>query len=137
MAISELRNRFFQQGKPYNEFLSEQIAGDLLKPKSESDREENLIATGFLALGSMDLNERDTEQFQLDRIDDQIDTVGRATMGLTLACARCHDHKFDPSRKRITTHCRHFCQHRNAKWPTKSARRKQRVFSTGQACKHS
>ncbi len=86
----------FNHDKPYNEFLSEQIAGDLLKPKSESDREENLIATGFLALGSMDLNERDTEQFQLDRIDDQIDTVGRATMGLTLACARCHDHKFDP-----------------------------------------
>ncbi len=44
----------------------------------------------------MDLNERDNEQFMLDRIDDQMDTLSRATMGLTLACARCHDHKFDP-----------------------------------------
>jgi hypothetical protein len=86
----------FNQDKPYNKFLQEQIAGDLLPHKSDSDREENLIATGFLALGSMDLNERDNEQFMLDRIDDQMDTLSRATMGLTLACARCHDHKFDP-----------------------------------------
>jgi len=55
-----------------------------------------MVAAGFLALGSMDLNERDSEQFQLDRIDDQMDTVGRVMMGLTLGCARCHDHKFDP-----------------------------------------
>lgn len=82
--------------KPYNEFLAEQVAGDLLNATDKQDREEKLIATGLLALGSMDLNERDSEQFQLDRIDDQMDTLGRATMGLTLGCARCHDHKFDP-----------------------------------------
>lgn len=86
----------FNLDKPYNKFLQEQIAGDLLTAKGDKDREENLIATGFLALGSMDLNERDNEQFMLDRIDDQMDTLSRATMGLTLACARCHDHKFDP-----------------------------------------
>ncbi len=86
----------FNSDKPYNMFLTEQIAGDLLDAKSPQDRQEKLIATGLLALGSMDLNERDREQFQLDRIDDQMDTLGRATMGLTLGCARCHDHKFDP-----------------------------------------
>ncbi len=86
----------FNADKPYNQFISEQLAGDLLKSTSPKDREEKLIATGLLALGSMDLNERDREQFQLDRIDDQMDTIGRAMMGLTLGCARCHDHKFDP-----------------------------------------
>jgi len=86
----------FNRDKPYDEFIREQIAGDLLSPKNDRDWEENLIATGFLALGSMDLNERDAEQFTLDRIDDQIDTIGRAIIGSTLACARCHDHKFDP-----------------------------------------
>ncbi len=86
----------FNADKPYNEFLTEQVAGDLLPAKDQKDHEENLIATGLLALGSMDLNERDADQFQLDRIDDQMDTLGRATMGMTLGCARCHDHKFDP-----------------------------------------
>lgn len=86
----------FNADKPYNEFIAEQIAGDLMVAGNAQDREEKLVATGLLALGSMDLNERDKEQFQLDRIDDQMDTIGRATMGLTLGCARCHDHKFDP-----------------------------------------
>jgi Protein of unknown function (DUF1549)/Protein of unknown function (DUF1553)/Planctomycete cytochrome C len=86
----------FNADKPYNEFVAEQIAGDLMVAHNARDREEKLVATGFLALGSMDLNERDAEQFQLDRIDDQMDTIGRATLGLTLGCARCHDHKFDP-----------------------------------------
>ena len=86
----------FNSDKPYNEFVAEQIAGDLWESKDAKDHEENLIATGLLALGSMDLNERDGEQFQLDRIDDQMDTIGRSMMGLTLGCARCHDHKFDP-----------------------------------------
>ncbi len=86
----------FNADKPYNEFLAEQIAGDLLESSDAVDHAENIVATGLLALGSMDLNERDGEQFQLDRIDDQMDTIGRSMMGLTLGCARCHDHKFDP-----------------------------------------
>ena len=86
----------FNSDKPYDQFLAEQVAGDLMDAKDAKDREEKLVATGLFALGSMDLNERDREQFQLDRIDDQMDTLGRATMGLTLGCARCHDHKFDP-----------------------------------------
>jgi len=86
----------FNEDKPYNQFLAEQVAGDLMPARDSKDRQQKLVATGLLALGSMDLNERDQEQFQLDRIDDQMDTLGRATMGLTLGCARCHDHKFDP-----------------------------------------
>lgn len=86
----------FNSDKPYNKFLAEQVAGDLMDARDAKDRQEKLVATGLLALGSMDLNERDKEQFELDRIDDQMDTLGRATMGLTLGCARCHDHKFDP-----------------------------------------
>ena len=86
----------FNSDMPYNEFIAEQVAGDLMTAADSKDRDEKLVATGFLALGSMDLNERDKEQFQLDRIDDQMDTLCRSTMGLTLGCARCHDHKFDP-----------------------------------------
>ncbi len=86
----------FNADKPYNQFISEQVAGDLMDARDAKDRQEKIVATGLLALGSMDLNERDQEQFQLDRIDDQMDTLGRATIALTLGCARCHDHKFDP-----------------------------------------
>ncbi|MFM7056359.1 MAG: DUF1553 domain-containing protein [Planctomycetota bacterium] len=86
----------FNTDKPYDDFIEEQIAGDLLPSRSARDRAEQLVATGFLALGSMDLSERDTEQFRLDQIDDQLDTIGRGMLGLTLSCARCHDHKFDP-----------------------------------------
>jgi len=86
----------FHADQPYDAFITEQIAGDLLDSATEEERQRRLVASGWLALGSMDLNERDQVQFSLDRIDDQMDTLGRATMGLTLGCARCHDHKFDP-----------------------------------------
>jgi mono/diheme cytochrome c family protein len=86
----------FNADKPFNRFLTEQLAGDLMPAGTDDERDAQVLGTGFLALGSMDLNERDNEQFFLDRVDDQIDTVGRALMGLTTGCARCHDHKFDP-----------------------------------------
>jgi cytochrome c553 len=82
--------------KPYDEFLREQIAGDLLPHRSDDERNEHLIATGFLALGPKGLNEKNREQFRMDLIDEQIDTTTRAVLGVTVACARCHDHKFDP-----------------------------------------
>ena len=87
----------FNRDKPYDQFVREQIAGDLL-PESGGDegRFERLIATGFLALGPKMLAEDDPVKMQMDIIDEQVDTVGRAFMGLTLGCARCHDHKFDP-----------------------------------------
>ncbi len=88
----------FNADKPYDDFVREQVAGDLLGGGTAEQRDERLVATGFLALGSMDLNERDRAQFQMDVVDDQIDVTSRAFLGVTTGCARCHDHKFDPVR---------------------------------------
>jgi len=83
--------RAFNNDKPYNDFLIEQIAGDLL-PRSE----DAVTATGFLSLGARVLAEPDIQKLELDIIDEQIDTLGKAFLGMTLGCVRCHDHKFDP-----------------------------------------
>jgi Protein of unknown function (DUF1553)/Protein of unknown function (DUF1549)/Planctomycete cytochrome C len=93
----------FNQDKSYSQFLREQLAGDLLAHRDSKEEADHLIATGFLAIGSRAINEMNPRQFALDQADEQIDTVFQATMGLTLACARCHDHKFDPiSQKEYT-----------------------------------
>ncbi|MBC8354595.1 MAG: PSD1 domain-containing protein [Planctomycetes bacterium] len=84
--------------KPFDEFVVEQLAGDLLPTEEESRRNEQLVATGFLSLGPKVLAEGDEQKMEVDIIDEQIDTIGRTFMGLTLGCARCHDHKFDPIR---------------------------------------
>jgi hypothetical protein len=81
---------------PYPEFIAKQLAGDLLPWASQRERDENLVATGYLMLGSKVLGEFDKEQLTLDVVDEQIDTITKSTLGLTVACARCHDHKFDP-----------------------------------------
>ncbi|MEW6307048.1 MAG: PSD1 and planctomycete cytochrome C domain-containing protein [Verrucomicrobiota bacterium] len=83
----------FNRDKPYDLFLREQIAGDLLPSQSEQDRYENIIATGYLAISRRfsSLGEEPHLTF-----DDTIDNVGKTVLGLTLACARCHDHKYDP-----------------------------------------
>ena len=82
--------------KPYDRFVREQIAGDLLPARSDRERDEQLVATGFLALGVKDVNQRFKVRFIMDNVNEQIDTVSRAVLGLTASCARCHDHKFDP-----------------------------------------
>lgn len=83
--------------KPYDQFIIEQLAGDLLAPSSdESIQSERLIATGFLALGPKMLAEQDKEKMILDIVDEQITVTSRAFLGLSMECARCHDHKFDP-----------------------------------------
>jgi cytochrome c553 len=82
--------------KPYDRFLLEQIAGDLLPASNQDVRNSNLVATGFLALGPKVLAEPDEKKMELDIVDEQLDTLSRTVMGLTLGCARCHDHKFDP-----------------------------------------
>ena len=82
--------------KPFDLFLREQVAGDLLPAASPAERYDRLTATGFLALGPKVLAEPDERKMELDIVDEQLDTLGRAALGLTLGCARCHDHKSDP-----------------------------------------
>ncbi len=86
----------FNQDKPYNEFIREQIAGDLLPFQSNEERHEKWIATGFLVIGPKNFAEPNREKLLLDVADEQIDVTCRAFLGLTASCARCHDHKFDP-----------------------------------------
>lgn len=85
----------FNKDKPYNRFIGEQIAGDLLPSSTPDERAESMIATGMLTMASLDLSEGG-ETFKLDQVDDQIDVTTRAFLGLTMACARCHSHKTDP-----------------------------------------
>jgi hypothetical protein len=86
----------FNEDVPYDHFVRQQIAGDLLTANSDQDRAANLVATGFLAIGPKSLNEMNRRQFAVDLADEQIDATTQAFLGMTVACARCHDHKFDP-----------------------------------------
>ena len=90
----------FNHDKSFYEFIREQIAGDLMPAKTPEQRRSQMIASSFLALGPKMLTERDKEKLHLDTVDEQIDTIGRAFLGLTIGCARCHDHKFDPFSQR-------------------------------------
>ncbi|MEQ8784815.1 MAG: PSD1 and planctomycete cytochrome C domain-containing protein [Pirellulaceae bacterium] len=83
--------RSLNQDKPYDLFVREQIAGDLLESDSESLRTDRIIATGLLAMGA---NKDNSTRMEI--IGEQLDTVGRAVLGVAIGCARCHDHKFDP-----------------------------------------
>src|SRR6056297_1401016 len=84
------------EDKPYDRFVQEQIAGDLLPASSDRQWADQLVATGFLAIGPKTLTEQNPRQFKADLVDEQIDTTTRAILGVSVACARCHDHKFDP-----------------------------------------
>jgi hypothetical protein len=86
----------FNRDKPYDRFIREQIAGDLLPFDTLEQRDEQRIATGFLALGAKAFEETKPEVFRMDVIDEQIEVVSRSVLGLSIGCARCHDHKFDP-----------------------------------------
>ena len=77
--------------QPYDEFVADQIAGDL---RGGSDAQ--IVATGFLTLGPKAFQEAQKEKFAMDVADEQIDVMSRSILALTVACARCHDHKFDP-----------------------------------------
>jgi hypothetical protein len=88
--------RAINADKPFDQFLTEQLAGDLLEAPDLATRQEHVTATAFLNLGAKVLAEPDKEKLAMDVIDEQIDVMGRAFMGLTLGCTRCHDHKFDP-----------------------------------------
>ena len=86
----------FNSDKPYDQFLIEQVAGDLVPNPSQ----ETITATCFLQLGPKVMAEPDIEKLHLDVIDEQIDTLGKTFLGMTFGCARCHDHKFDPIKQR-------------------------------------
>ncbi len=86
----------FNDDKPYDQFVREQLAGDLMTDWGDDNRAESLIATGFLMLGPKMVGEDDPVKQKLDVADEQLATTARAFMGLTIDCARCHDHKFDP-----------------------------------------
>ena len=81
---------------PYPRFILEQLAGDQLPWTKPEERRNNLVATGFLALGPWPLVNADKVQLRMDVVDLQVDMVGRSFLGLTMGCSRCHDHKFDP-----------------------------------------
>lgn len=86
----------FNSDKPFDQFLREQIAGDLLQAEDYRKRAEQIIATAFLVLGPYNYENQDKEQLRMDVVDEQIDTIGRVFLAMTIGCARCHDHKFDP-----------------------------------------
>ncbi len=86
----------FGNDLPYNRFLLEQIAGDLLPAKNDGERARLLTATGYLAIGPKNLASQVPEQFTAELIDEQIDSFSRGLLGVSLACARCHDHKSEP-----------------------------------------
>ncbi|MEO1983977.1 MAG: PSD1 and planctomycete cytochrome C domain-containing protein, partial [Fuerstiella sp.] len=85
----------FNEDKPFDRFVQEQIAGDLLPAKTDQQWAENLVATTFLAIGPRNVNEQNRVQFAADMADEQIDATTRIFLGMSVACARCHDHKFD------------------------------------------
>ena len=86
----------FNKDVPFDHFIRQQVAGDKLPYDSVQERRENLIATGFLVLGDNRISDYDKLQLHVDTLDSQVSKVGQAFLGLTLGCARCHDHKFDP-----------------------------------------
>jgi cytochrome c553 len=87
----------FNDDMPYNQFVREQLAGDILAADPQSGvGYRGIVATGFLALGKKALAQKDLPLKRYDVVDDQIDVTAKAFLGLTVTCARCHDHKFDP-----------------------------------------
>ncbi len=90
----------YNSDKPFDEFIREQLAGDLLESRSVAERADQITATGFLVLGDIEIVEADKEKLLVDIVDQQVNKVGRAFLGMTLECARCHDHKFDPVSQR-------------------------------------
>ena len=86
----------FNRNLPYDQFVHQQIAGDLLEYDGVDQFNDHINATTFLALGVKIDAEQDLEKKRSDIIDEQIDAIGRTFLGLTIGCARCHDHKFDP-----------------------------------------
>jgi hypothetical protein len=88
--------RSFNKDKPFDRFMVEQLAGDLLPAKDLAQKREQTVGLGFLSVGPKMLACDDPDKMRRDIIDEQMDTMGRAFLGMTIGCARCHDHKIDP-----------------------------------------
>ena len=86
----------FNTDRPYDRFVQEQIAGDLMPAADDDERFANLTATGFLTLGAKVLAEQDVDKMVIDIVDEQVNVIGRSFLAEPVGCARCHDHKFDP-----------------------------------------
>jgi hypothetical protein len=86
----------FNDDKPFDQFLTQQLAGDLLEASSVDARRQNLIATTFLMMGDTLLENQNKSQLDMDFVDEQLDVIGKGLLAQTITCARCHDHKFDP-----------------------------------------
>ncbi len=86
----------FNRDKPYNRLILEHLAGDVLDHDTIEQRNSQLVGSGYLVLGALNYELQDHELLRMEFADEQIDTVGRTFLGMTLGCARCHDHKFDP-----------------------------------------
>ena len=89
--------RAFNADVPYDRFVSEHVAGDLLPPRLDpaTGANESVLATGWAFLGEENHSPVDIRQDECERIDNKVDVLSKTFLGLTLACARCHDHKFD------------------------------------------
>lgn len=86
----------FNKDKPFDQLIREHLAGDLLPANSDAHHDEQIVGAGYLMLGAINYEEQDKEQLRMDVVDEQIDSMGRTFLGMTLGCCRCHDHKFDP-----------------------------------------
>ena len=122
----------FNDDKPYDRFLIEQIAGDEMDGRTN----DSLVATGFLRMGPRVLfREKDNPERRYDYLDEIIGTIGKGTLGLTVNCARCHNHKFDPiaqkdyyrSRRRCSVTSRRTCRWRRRRRPRRIWRRTQTI----------
>jgi len=86
----------FNQDKPFDQFIREQLAGDLLPASSPDDQAAKIVATGFLQVGDLEIVNPDKAKMETDHIDTQVVKIGATFLGMTMGCARCHYHKFDP-----------------------------------------
>ena len=86
----------FNADQPFDQFLTQQLAGDLLEASSIDAERQNLIATTFLVMGDALLENQNKSQLDMDVVDEQLDVIGKGLLAQTITCARCHDHKFDP-----------------------------------------
>jgi hypothetical protein len=94
--------RAFNADVPYDRIVAEHVAGDLLEPRTQpgNGANESVLATGWAFLGEEVHSPVDIRQDECDRMDNKLDVLTKTFLGLTVACARCHDHKFDPIRQR-------------------------------------